>query len=248
MSRQSKQTADPVNTAGSAVCQCSDLPVLLFSKPFSAQDFHLLHAIPPEQFQRFRANLLTGHRNGDRRRTPHGRGAADPAQRPCRRYSLPWSKQRLPHGTYPFSTGQRQRRLRRINGIICSKSMQKPFDVRRTAGTAVRRPVHTGVLHQHLSQPVVYRTHKHLLAGQRLRPLHGTPPRQPCPYRRLVLFRPQVQRQRQALTAHGGAAGYLEDGGPADAVLREQDLAPLPGQHRAAPLQRDGGLGLDALQ
>ena len=34
----------------------------------------------PEQFQCFRANLLTGHRNGDRRRTPHGRGAADPAQ------------------------------------------------------------------------------------------------------------------------------------------------------------------------
>lgn len=75
-----KQTADPVNTAGSAVCQCSDLPVSLFPKPFSAQDFHLLHTVPPEQLQRFRANSLTGHRNGDRRRTPHGGGAADPAQ------------------------------------------------------------------------------------------------------------------------------------------------------------------------
>ena len=75
-----KQTADPAAFAGSAVCQCSDLPVLLFSKPFSAQDFHPLHAIPPEQLQRFRADSLTGHRNGDRRRTPHGRGAADPAQ------------------------------------------------------------------------------------------------------------------------------------------------------------------------
>ena len=73
------KTAGPA-FAGSAVCQCSDLPVSLFSKPFSAQDFHLLHAVPPEQLQRFRANSLTGHRNGDRRRTPHGRGAADPAQ------------------------------------------------------------------------------------------------------------------------------------------------------------------------
>ena len=73
------KTAGPA-FAGSAVCQCSDLPVLLFSKPFSAQDFHPLHAVPPEQLQRFRTNSLTGHRNGDRRRTPHGRGAADPAQ------------------------------------------------------------------------------------------------------------------------------------------------------------------------
>ena len=46
----------------------------------SAQNLYLLHAISPEQFQRFRANSFTGHRNGDRRRTPHGRGAADPAQ------------------------------------------------------------------------------------------------------------------------------------------------------------------------
>ena len=73
------KTAGPA-FAGPAVCLYSDLPVLLFSKPFSAQDFHLLHAVPPEQLQRFRTNSLTGHRNGDRRRTPHGRGAADPAQ------------------------------------------------------------------------------------------------------------------------------------------------------------------------
>ena len=77
--------ADMAKTAGpafarSAVCLCSDLPVSLFSKPFSAQDFHPLHAVPPEQLQRFRTNSLTGHCNGDRRRTPHGRGAADPAQ------------------------------------------------------------------------------------------------------------------------------------------------------------------------
>lgn len=73
------KTAGPA-FAGPAVCLCSDLPVSLFSKPFSAQDFHPLHAVPPEQLQRFRTNSLTGHRNGDCRRTPHGRGSADPAQ------------------------------------------------------------------------------------------------------------------------------------------------------------------------
>ena len=30
----------------------------------SAQDLYLLHAIPAEQLQRFRADPLTGHRNG----------------------------------------------------------------------------------------------------------------------------------------------------------------------------------------
>lgn len=77
--------ADMVKTAGPHLpvlrFVCIQIcPVLLFSKPFSAQDFHLHHAIPSEQLQRFRTNSLTGHRNGDRRRTPHGRGAADPAQ------------------------------------------------------------------------------------------------------------------------------------------------------------------------
>ena len=50
------------------------------SRTVSAQNLYLLHAISPEQFQRFRANSLPGHHNRNRRRTPHGGGTTDPPQ------------------------------------------------------------------------------------------------------------------------------------------------------------------------
>ena len=104
----------------------------------------------------------------------------------------------------------------------------------------------TGGFADHLSQTGVAGAGKE---GRSLVGGHGRLPLgEPVEHLRLLPIGEEIEQAGEIASAGGNAAGEVENGRAAYAVLGEKHLAAIAGQHLAAPADGNAALGLHALQ